>query len=56
MKTVTNEEKLRKRETFKRLINLSLVFICLALEIGVFAYHWWFYYRPTLHLQPKTQP
>lgn len=45
MKTVTNEEKLRKRETFKRLINLSLVFICLALEIGVFAYHWWFYYR-----------
>ncbi|MGN0402305.1 MAG: sugar transferase [Acetatifactor sp.] len=45
MKTATNEEKLRKRETFKRLINLSLVFICLALEVGVFAYHWWFYYR-----------
>lgn len=40
MSTVTNEEKLRKRETFKRLINLALVVICLALEVGDFAYHW----------------
>ena len=40
MSTVTNEEKLRKLETFKRLINLVLVMICLALEVGDFAYHW----------------
>ena len=40
MNTVTNEEKLRKRETCKRLINLVLVMICLALEVGDFAYHW----------------
>ena len=45
MSTVTNEKKLRKRETFKRLINLGLVGICLGLEIGVFGYHWWNYFR-----------
>ena len=36
----TNEKKLRKLETFKRLINLSLTSGCLVLEIGVFAYNW----------------
>ena len=40
MSAVTNEEKLRKLETFKRLINLVLVMICLGLEVGDFAYHW----------------
>ena len=45
MSIVTNEEKLRKLETFKRLINLALVGICLGLEIAVFGYHWWNYFR-----------
>ncbi len=45
MRTVTNEEKLRKLETFKRLINLGLVAICLGLEIAIFGYHWWNYFR-----------
>lgn len=45
MSVVTNEEKIRKLETFKRLINLVLVGICLALEIAVFEYHWWNYFR-----------
>ncbi len=40
MNTGTNEEKLRKLGTFKRLINLVLTAICLGLEIGIFAYHW----------------
>lgn len=40
MSAVTNEEKLKKLETYKRLINLTLVMICLALEVGDFAYHW----------------
>lgn len=45
MNAVTNEEKLRKLETFKRLINLVLVGICLGLEVSVFWYHWWNYFR-----------
>ncbi len=45
MRINTNEEKLRKLETFKRLINLSLTAICLGLEIGVFAYHWLFHFK-----------
>lgn len=40
MSAVTNEEKLKKLETYKRLINLILVMICLTLEVGDFAYHW----------------
>lgn len=40
MNTRTNEENLRKLETYKRLINLGLTAVCLALEIGIFAYHW----------------
>ena len=40
MSAVTNEEKLKKLETYKRLINLVLVMICLGLEVGDFAYHW----------------
>ncbi len=45
MRAVTNEEKQRKLETFKRLINLGLVGICLGLEVSVFGYHWWNYFR-----------
>lgn len=45
MKISTNEKKLRQRETFKRLINLSLTAVCLGLEIGIFAYHWIFYFQ-----------
>lgn len=48
MRSVTNEEKLRKLETFKRIINLGLVGICLGLEVAVFRYHWWYYFRPQL--------
>lgn len=45
MRARTNEEKLQKRESFKRLINLGLVLICLGLEIAVFYYHWRYYFR-----------
>jgi len=40
LSAVTNEEKLKKLETYKRLINLMLVMVCLSLEVGDFAYHW----------------
>lgn len=43
-----NGIKIRKRETFKRVINLGLVGICLGMEIGVFGYHWWTYFRLSL--------
>lgn len=45
MNISTNERKLRRLETFKRLINLGLTFICLALEIGIFAYFWLFHFQ-----------
>ena len=48
MNISANEIKIRKRETFKRLINLCLVGICLALEIAVFAYHWEADFKPSL--------
>ena len=40
LSTLTNEYKLRRMESFKRLINLALSALCLALETGIFAYHW----------------
>lgn len=40
-----NEEKLRTMESFKRLINLGLSAICLAMEIGIFAYNWLFHFQ-----------
>lgn len=45
MNTHTNEyiatqNKLRRMESFKRLINLGMTILCVALEIGIFAYHW----------------
>ncbi|MCM1192285.1 MAG: sugar transferase [Butyrivibrio sp.] len=48
MKAYTNEKKIRKRETFKRLINLGLIGICIALEVAVFGYHWWNTFRFSL--------
>lgn len=48
MNISANEIKIRKRETFKRLINLCFVGICLALEIAVFAYHWEADFKPSL--------
>lgn len=40
MSTNTNEYKLRRMESFKRLINLGMSAGCVALEIAIFAYHW----------------
>ncbi len=40
MRTRTNAQKLHKMESSKRLINIGLSTICLALEIGIFAYNW----------------
>lgn len=40
MQTNTNAQKLHKMESSKRLINIGLSAICLALEIGIFAYNW----------------
>lgn len=45
MSKLSNEAKLRKKETFKRVINLGLIGICLGLEIAIFSYHWWYYFR-----------
>ena len=45
MNISTNERKLRRLETFKRLINLGLTFVCLILEIGIFAYFWLFHFQ-----------
>lgn len=40
MEIGVNERKLRRLETFKRLINLGLTMGCLGLEVAVFAYCW----------------
>lgn len=45
MKISTNEKKLRQREGFKRLINLSLTAVCLGIETAVFGYHWLTHFR-----------
>ena len=45
MKLNANERKLRRLETFKRLINIGLTTVCLALEIGIFAYFWLFHFQ-----------
>lgn len=42
------KRKQRKRESFKRLINLSLTAICIGLEVALFAYYWMFYFRLNL--------
>lgn len=40
MSANTNEYNLKRMEAFKRLINLALSALCLALETGIFAHHW----------------
>ena len=40
LRAYTSEEKLRRMESFKRIINLGLSAICLAMEIGIFGYNW----------------
>ena len=39
------ENRLRRRESFKRLINIGLSAICLFLEIALFAYMWQFHFQ-----------
>lgn len=53
MSVDTNEKKIREYETFKRLINLGLIAVCLALEVTDFGYHWFidFQYRVVESLQ-----
>ncbi len=45
---MNTNKKLQKMESFKRLINLGLVALCLALEVGFFAYHWMITFRFSL--------
>ena len=45
MQTSIYVKKLNRRESFKRLINLSLVAGCLAIEVGIFAYNWLFHFQ-----------
>lgn len=45
MRTNTNANKLRRMESFKRLINLSLSAVCLAMEIAIFTYNWLTHFR-----------
>ncbi len=40
MRKITNERRIRSLETFKRLINLSLIAVCLGVEVAIFNYHW----------------
>ena len=41
----TTHYRLRRMEAFKRLINLGMTILCVALEIGIFAYHWLVYFQ-----------
>lgn len=43
-----HENKLRRMESFKRLINLGLSFLSLALVIAIFAYFWFFHFQYSL--------
>lgn len=45
MEISTNENTIRKVESFKRLINIALVAGCLALEIAIFGYHWIYHFQ-----------
>lgn len=45
MSKINNERKLRRMESLKRMINLGLTAICIALEIGIFAYHWLYHFQ-----------
>lgn len=48
MQTNTNAQKLHKMEASKRLINIGLSAICLALEISIFAYNWLHHFQYSL--------
>lgn len=48
MKQEISGEKMRRLESFKRLINLSLVAVCLILEILVFTYFWFYHFSGSL--------
>ena len=48
MKANIHENRLRKMEAYKRLINLGLSFLSLALVIGIFAYFWFVYFHTSL--------
>ncbi len=45
MKDSTNEKKLQRTESFKRLINLGLTAVGLCLEIAIFGYLWITYFK-----------
>ena len=45
MSKISNERKLRRMESLKRLINLGLTATCIGLEIGIFAYNWIFHFQ-----------
>ena len=42
------ENRLRRMEAFKRLINLGLSFLSLALEIAIFAYFWFYHFQNSI--------
>ena len=52
---MTTQNKLQKLEGFKRMINLTLVLLCLLLETAVFTYHWYFNFRLDI-IEGRNQP
>ena len=48
MEQNVHESKLRRMETFKRLINLGLSLFSLALVIGIFAYFWFYHFQHSI--------
>ena len=52
---MSTQGRLLKMESFKRLINLSLVFVCLLLETAVFTYQWYFNFRVDI-IEGRNQP
>ena len=52
---MTTQNKLQRIEGFKRLINLSLVLLCLILETAIFTYQWYFNFRVDI-IEGRNQP
>lgn len=50
-----SQDKLQKLESYKRLINLGLVLLCLLLETAVFAYQWYGSFRMGI-VEGRSQP
>lgn len=48
MRENTNAERLRKLEAYKRIINLMLSAVGLLLEVGIFAFFWFYNFHPSL--------